>query len=152
MGARGPAPTPTALKIVRGNPGKRPLNKREPKPRIILPHCPDHLDESAKAEWKRLVKILTGMKVLTEADYMALANLAQTWSTMVKAQEQLSKTGVLFKTPSGYVQQSPLVGIVNNCISIITKLGQEFGVTPASRSRISANEDKESSNPFAEFG
>ena len=41
--------------------------------------------------------------------------------------------------------------VMNNCISIITKLGQEFGVTPASRSRISANE-KEDSNPFSEFG
>jgi len=110
------------------------------------------LDDTAKDEWERLVAILTSMKVLTEADYMALANLAQTWSTMVKAQEQLNKTGILFKTPSGYVQQSPLIGIVNNCVSIITKLGQEFGVTPASRSRIIASQNEKDSNPFAEFG
>jgi hypothetical protein len=40
------------------------------------------------------------MRVLTEADYMALANLCQTYSTLVKAQDKLNELG---KTPSGYV-------------------------------------------------
>ncbi len=30
----GPRPTPTYLKLLRGNPGKRKLNKREPQPQI----------------------------------------------------------------------------------------------------------------------
>src|SRR5579863_4705296 len=33
MGARGPAPKPTALVLLEGNPGKRPINKRQPQPR-----------------------------------------------------------------------------------------------------------------------
>ena len=32
MGRHGPAPEPTALKLVHGNPGKRPINKAEPRP------------------------------------------------------------------------------------------------------------------------
>ena len=28
MGRRGPPPTPTRIKMLRGNPGKRPLNNR----------------------------------------------------------------------------------------------------------------------------
>ena len=104
--------------------------------RSHAPRCPDHLDEGAKKEWKRLVPVLRRMKVLTEADWMALANLCQTWSTLVKAQEKLTEMGILYKSPSGYVMQSPLLAIVNQCVDTITKLSREFGLTPAARSRI----------------
>ncbi|MEQ8198694.1 MAG: phage terminase small subunit P27 family, partial [Clostridiaceae bacterium] len=32
MAQRGRKPKPTAIKVLEGNPGKRPLNKNEPKP------------------------------------------------------------------------------------------------------------------------
>ena len=143
MGYRGPAPKPTVLKRAEGNPGKRTLNAREPQPRSVAPRCPDHLDENAKKEWKRLVPILRRMKVLTEADWMALANLCQTWSTLVKAQVKLTEMGVLYKSPSGYIMQSPLLAIVNQCVDTITKLSREFGLTPAARSRIIARSEPE---------
>lgn len=143
MGARGPAPKPTALVLLEGNPGKRPINRAEPKPRIKIPQCPDHLDEHAKEEWKRLVRILRHMQLLTEADYMALANLCQTYSTLVKAQRKLSEAGLLYKTQSGYVQQSPLLSIINTCIETITRLCREFGLTPSSRSRIQLSAESE---------
>jgi P27 family predicted phage terminase small subunit len=136
MGMRGPAPKPTALVILEGNPGKRPLNKHEPQPRRVTPKCPAYLDENAAAEWRRLIPMLRRMKVLTEADYIALGSLCQAYSTMMKAQAKLSEGGLLFKTPSGYVQQSPLLGIVNACVETITRLCREFGLTPASRSRL----------------
>lgn len=136
MGMRGPAPKPTALVLLEGNPGKRPINKREPQPRQKAPQCPAYLDENAKAEWRRLVPILRRMKILTEADYIALASLCQQYSTLMKAQAKLSEVGLLFKTPSGYVQQSPLLAIVSSCTEAITRLCREFGLTPASRSRL----------------
>ena len=51
---------PTALKISRGNPGKRPLNDREPQPEGVA-RCPSWLCDVAKAEWKRLAGELRGM-------------------------------------------------------------------------------------------
>ena len=143
MGYRGPVPKPNEIKRAEGNPGKRPLNRYEPQPRLTTPKCPDHLDEHAKREWKRIIPILRRMKVLTEADWMALANLCQTWSTLVKAQEKLTEMGILYKSPSGYVMQSPLLAIVNQCVDTITKLSREFGLTPAARSRIIARAEPE---------
>jgi P27 family predicted phage terminase small subunit len=151
MGSRGPAPQPTALKVIRGNPGKRALNHREPQPRDAAPHCPDYLDEVARKEWRRLLKILRFMRVLTEADYMALASLCQAFSTMSKAQKQLTQTGILFKTPSGYVQQSPLFSMVNQSAELVTKLCREFGLTPSARSRVTTIGQNQSDNPFDEF-
>ena len=136
MGNRGPIPKPTVVEIMEGRPGHRPINQREPKPRATVPRCPEHLDERAKKEWKRLVPVLRRMHVLTEADGMTLANLCQTWSTMVIAQEKLTEMGVLYKAPSGYVMQSPLLAVVSQSVDTITKLSREFGLTPSSRSRI----------------
>ena len=105
-------------------------------PERKTPPCPAHLDVEARKEWKRLAKVLVRIRVLTEADGMVLANLCQAWSTMAKAQGKLSETGLLLKTPSGYVQASPLLVIVNKNIEAVTKLSREFGLTPASRGRL----------------
>ena len=151
MGYRGRVPQPTSLRVIRGNPGKRPLNDREPQPRDVAPKCPDYLDDVAKKEWKKLVKMLRFMRVLTEADYMALASLCQAFSTMAKAQDQLKQTGLLLKTPSGYVQQSPLISIVNQNAELVTKLCREFGMTPSARSRVMTHGQEANANPFDEF-
>ena len=91
------------------------------------------------------------MKVVTVADYMTLASLCQAYSTMAKAQEQLNKTGILFKTPNGYVQQSPLFSMVNQSAELVTKLCREFGLTPSARSRVTTIGENKSDNPFDEF-
>ena len=140
MGLRGPAPTPTAIKKAEGNPGKRKLNTEEPQRLPGVPECPDHLDAVARKEWGRLSPILMGMKVLTEADYIALGNLCQAYSTLIDAQKHLNKGGILFKTPSGYIQQNPLLGIIRAQTNIVNGLLREFGLTPSSRTRIAIRE------------
>ena len=114
MGYRGPVPKPTVMEIAEGRPGHRPLSRNEPKPAAVSPKMPPHLDEVGKKEWRRLVPILKRMRVLTESDGLALANLCQAYSTMVKAQQKLNEAGLLYKSPSGYVMQSPLLGVVNS--------------------------------------
>ena len=43
---------------------------------------------------------------------------------------------MLFKTPSGYVQQSSWLGIVNKQLQLMGRYLVELGMTPASRSRV----------------
>ena len=153
MGMRGPSPQPTALKLLRGNPGKRRLNPDEPKLEVKIPDCPEHLDEVAREEWKRLAPSLVAMKILTDADYIGLGTLCQAYATLIDAQLQLSKSGILYKTKSGYIQQSPLLGIVNSQVQIITSLLREFGLTPSSRTRVvAASSDAPPENKFARLG
>jgi P27 family predicted phage terminase small subunit len=147
MGARGPAPKPTAVRVLEGNMGRLPLNSREPKPMAGEPEMPKHLDREARKEWKRLVPILLGMRVLTEADGIALSILCQAYSTLIQAQHVMLKqtaaaeSALLMKTPSGYMQQSPLLGIINTQMDLINRQLREFGLTPASRTRIVASAD-----------
>ena len=41
---QGRKPTPTTLKVLRGNPGKRKINTEEPTLDVLLPDPPGHLD------------------------------------------------------------------------------------------------------------
>src|SRR3954451_21596185 len=149
MGLRGPAPKPTSIKRLEGNPGKRKLNELEPTPKAGAPECPEYLDEVARREWDRLTAILVSMKVLTEADYIALANLCQAYSTLMNAQKQMNKTGILYKSKSGYIQQSPLLSIIHTQTTIVNNLLREFGLTPSSRTRVAIVEPPKRPNPFA---
>jgi len=139
VGQRGPAPIPTAIRVLEGNPGKRPLNRQEPQPRPKAPKCPDHLDETARKEWKRLLPILRRMKILTEADGIALAGLCQAYSTMAQAQAKLNRTGLLYGKEGQPIRASPLLRIIHDCSERINILCREFGLTPAARSRLQMN-------------
>lgn len=138
MGLRGPAPIPTAIRSYEGNPGKRPLNEWEPQPKMVRPTMPRHLDAIARKEWKRLCPMLLRLLVLTEADGIALANLCVDYSILQQAQESLAKTGLLSKTAkTGMIHQSPLLNIIAVTTDRVTRGLREFGLTPASRTRIS---------------
>jgi P27 family predicted phage terminase small subunit len=129
-------PMPTALRVLEGNRGHRPPPAHEPQPRPVTPKMPAHLDSIARREWRRLVPILTDMRVLTETDGINLALLCQTYSRLIQAQQALSKSSLLLKTSSGYVQQSPLISIISAATEQLVKLCREFGLSPASRCRL----------------
>ena len=102
MGKRGPKKEPTVLKLIKGNPGKRPINKREPKPEPGLPKCPAHLNDLAKLEWRRVAKELDSVGLLTKLDRAVLAAYCKAWGRWVDPEEKLTELGSpLFKTPSG---------------------------------------------------
>src|ERR1700704_6383704 len=134
---RGRKPTPTYLKLLNGNPGKRRLNPNEPKPRNKTPTCPSHLCPPAKAEWKRLAAQLTILNILTELDRGALAAYCQAYGRWVEAERKLHETPMIIKLPSGYVQQNPWLPIANKQLELMHKYLTEFGLSPVTRSRVS---------------
>jgi len=136
VATRGRKPKPTELKLLEGNPGKRPLNKNEPKPEKKAPRCPSWLEPEAKKEWKRMAKTLEAIGVLTQVDAAAFAGYCQAYARWKEAEEFLSKHGTIFKTPSGYIQQVPQVSIAQTYLKVMKDFCSEFGLTPAARTRI----------------
>lgn len=134
---RGRKPKPTILKVLDGNPGKRPLNDREPVPNQGQPECPDWLDEEAKAEWERVVPELEQMGLLSPADRAALAAYCTAWSRWKQAEEMVRKFGTIVKSPEkGFPMKSPYLTVADQALETMRKLMVEFGLTPSSRSRI----------------
>jgi P27 family predicted phage terminase small subunit len=141
---RGRRPKPTRLKLLTGNPGRRPLNSNEPRPEAVVPECPAELGPVARREWDRLVGELAPLRILTNLDRAALASYCGAYGMWAEAMEAIQKFGTMVKSPSGFPVQSPYVSIANRQAEIMMRIASEFGFTPASRSRISAPpEDKD---------
>ena len=141
MATRGRKPKPTALKILEGNPGKRPINENEPIPPKGTVKCPTWLEPEAKKEWKRLAPSLEAMGVLTQADLTAFAGYCQAYARWKEAEEFITQHGSILRTKSGYVQPVPQVSIAQTYLKIMNRFAEQFGLTPAARSRIIAEDN-----------
>jgi P27 family predicted phage terminase small subunit len=138
---RGRKPVPTRLKVLAGNPGKRPLNQSEPQPALAFPECPSEVGPTARAEWDRLVPELGELGLLTHFDRAALAVYCGAYALWAEATAAIQKYGAIVKSPSGYPMQSPYIGIANRQAELMIRLASEFGFTPASRSRIVSRQE-----------
>lgn len=156
MSIRGRKPTPTHLKIVRGNPGKRQISDREPVPTPELPTPPPHLADEAKVEWGRVSEELYRIGLLSGIDRAALAAYCQAYARWVHAEVALARMAerdhhtqaLMVKTSNGNAIQNPLVGTANKAMNDMVKISAEFGMTPSARSRISMDNPAKSDNPF----
>jgi len=133
----GRKPIPTATKVLRGNPGHRPLNDQEAKPKTKakLPKAPSYLNDVAKKEWRRMGRRLFDAGLLTELDETALASYCQSYSSWVEANEKVQELGAVVVRMRGPVR-SPWVGIASQAWKEMTRMLGEFGMTPSSRSRV----------------
>jgi P27 family predicted phage terminase small subunit len=136
---RGPKPKPTKLKELEGNPGKRALNKQEPKAESAIPPCPNHLTGAAKTEWNRLTVELHALGLISKIDRAALAICCTAWADYVKAENKLKKQGEVIISDKGGMYQNPWVAIKKRSMDQIVKFYAEFGMTPSSRSFSSSN-------------
>ena len=132
---RGRKSKPAALKVLAGNPGKRRLNLREPKPDSSMPSYPEHLSQEAQIEWERIAPELARLGILTELDRAALAAYCSCWGRWVEAERHVRKRGMTVRAPCG-IKINPSVRISNNALQFLLKFATEFGLTPSSRSRI----------------
>jgi P27 family predicted phage terminase small subunit len=147
----GPRPTPTALKLVKGNPGKRATNQREAVVALAEPTPPSFLSDEAKVEWGRVVSTLYRAGLMTEIDRAALAAYCQSYGRWAQAERALARmaekdtlnSGLIVRTKNENAIQNPLVGIANKAKADVVRFAAEFGMTPSARSRVSANPDDE---------
>lgn len=150
---RGRKPKPTHLKVLAGNPGRRPLNKSEPKPEGDLFDAPEWMTESQRAGWAYAIANAPG-GLLKMLDRSTLTIWVVAEDLHRQASEAVAKLGILIKSPvKGEPMQNPYVAVLNKQAAIMLKASAELGFTPASRSRISMGATgAQDDNPFTEFG
>lgn len=142
---------PTNLKLITGNPGRRPLNKSEPKPGLKIPPPPEWLSKDARVEWEYIAGQLYAVGCLTGIDRGALAAYCQAYGRWEQAERALAEAakndpvnfGLTIETSNGNLIQNPLVGLANKAMQDFVRYAIEFGMTPVARSRIQAQAPEE---------
>lgn len=134
----GPAPLPSNVHMMNGNPSKKPAGalRDELKPDVILPDPPPHLLPEAKAEWVRLGPEMIRLGLITQLDRAEYAQYCQHWARWVQAElklQELQEGGLVETTPSGYRQIGVWLQISNRACEAMHRSAKEFGMTPSAR-------------------
>lgn len=149
---RGRKPNPTALKVLRGNPGRRPLNMREPAPpRVVDLAPPVELKGAAAAEWTRTAPELQRLGLLTTIDRQALIAYCVTWARWLEAEDQIREHGMVLKGRKGAPILSPYVGIAARTMQQLKVWLEQFGMTPSARSRVKTDPGDKPADRFAKY-
>lgn len=174
---RGRKPKPTHLKLVAGNPGRRPLNDQEPTPARTRPSAPAHVSDKARETWGYVTAILDRMGILTEADAIGVEMLCEAYAdklaaraalalpVVVKRKDKESGADVEYTIAEGgartylgfgkdgvMIRQRPEVAMIADADRRIRGWLAEFGMTASARTRVKASEPETGDEADRFFG
>lgn len=147
----GSKPKASVVKLITGNPGRRPLNDREARPSVVIPGPPMMLKGEALREWKRVTKLLAEVGLIAKLDRAIIAGYCQAWSRWTECERMLETTGMIVKAPNGYPMYSPYLAAANKALEQLRQFSEQIGLSGSSRSRIKANEPLGATDPAESF-
>lgn len=135
---KGRKPQPTALRVLRGNPGRRQINASEPIHEPLSTACPDDLaDPVARAEWDRIAPLLVIRGQVTTVDRGTLMGYCLKYAQWQALEAEARKHPFIVRSPSNYPIPNPAIGMANKAFGLMLKAAAELGITPSARSRVS---------------
>lgn len=136
----GPPKTPTHLRLVRGNPSKRPINKNEPQPPKGVPPVPKHFDKQGKYWFKRMAEELDAIGVISQLDGEPLSclwkRIPNTDITATRWRLRDIRTELETQTGDVMIKAHPAAIMKADAWKRLRAMLGEFGMTPASRSKV----------------
>jgi P27 family predicted phage terminase small subunit len=151
---RGRPPKPTAILKLTGNPGHRPLNDSEPVPPAGVPEMPRGMRKAAQREFKLICEPLREMGLLSSVDGKALMAYCMAYADVEEAERDIRKNGLCMFEDCGEAgtkkKANPAVSIKYKALATMKAFLTEFGLTPASRSRLKVTQ-KPVVDPGEEF-
>ncbi len=154
----GPQPKPAAIRLLEGNPSKRPINLADGiNPEVVLPDPPDWLNDDARLEWARTGAELVALGLIARMDGAEFALYCQCYgqlSQLERAFDQLQREAMkasedpvqaaarpfFVKTPTGFDRTAPIVREIQALREQVHKYQQAFGLSPAARMRVEASD------------
>lgn len=134
--ARGRRPEPAQAKVLRGN--FRPSrDSHGPAVPLGAPKCPAWLPKAAKAYWRDIVPQLERAGLISVLDGAAFSAHCDAVGRFEEVTRQLkSLDDMIDSTPQGYQVQHVLFQIRNKLWEQVLRSAQEFGLSPAARSKV----------------
>jgi len=160
MGERGPKPHPLQLHVLHGDPSKlgksriAALLDEAVRPPVEIPDAPRTLSKDARDEWDRIAPHLAKLGLVSQIDRAALAAYCTAWGDYTWAERRIAELnkaakktgdktgdpGRVWDTPSGYKQISVPLQIRNRAMEMMAKFLNEFGMSPAARTRVTPSD------------
>lgn len=156
LNQKGPAPKPTALKILHGETRPSRLNNTEPQPGLSSVVPPEDLSEEALEVWHELAADLIRTGVLKPWDAEQYGDYCEAVVSKREAQRHLDEEGEVIDYPvfnrSGEeVSARPVINpwwkVRMEAAARMDKGAAHFGLTPADRSRIQVNQGPPQDGP-----
>jgi P27 family predicted phage terminase small subunit len=132
LGRRGPAPTPTKVKILRGETRPSRVNYREPIPSSNVPKMPADMDAEAKVVWRRVISSMGHTGVIRVPDADILRCYCEAVSRYAQAARLYAGSGPLVRHAGGLVK-NPLHQVVRDDSDQIRLFARELGLSPSAR-------------------
>jgi len=133
VGRTGPAPKPTALRVLHGDRRSR-INDAEPRPRDLPPLKPAWLSPLAAEEWDRIAPDLAAMGTVKRIDAMGLAAYCEAVARLITGAKLVAEAGPLLVDRDGKVRRNPAVAQARDASYEMRMWAREFGFTPSARS------------------
>ena len=147
----GPRPKPTYIKILQGNPGRRPLPEDEPEPDGNLVDPPATMRDARQlAIWRQCIENAPEglLKKLDENVLMRFVAAQANWEN---ANDQVVRMGLIANGPGDVPMQNPYLSVLNNQARIMRACSDEIGLSPAARTRVKVTCKKKTKNAFAKL-
>lgn len=136
----GPQPQPAALKVLRGNPGHRPI-PREPKVDRTFPPPPKDLEPEAATHWRGIGRAYAKAGVVSTLDADVLRIYVEQFVKYRRAALLLAKQDLIIYTDKGR-ERNPLDIICRDSAQTLRMYARELGLTPASRVGLGRTEEE----------
>ena len=137
----GRRPQPTALKLLRGNPGKKKLNPHEPRPPAGPVEPPAELSMGARAVWAELAPVCLAMGTLTTADVRVFATMCELQSTLQRASGS--------KDASEAESLTVVLKLERDTATAVRPYYALFGLEPVSRAKVAAKPEEQKVSKWA---
>ena len=140
MGRRGPAPKPDQIKRLEGNAGHRTLKGTADAPEVEIPDTPTVVREDPLALelWLEQTRELKRLRLIARINMPVLMAMCMHYARWRRAEVKVKEQGEVIETENGYAVQNPWLTVSNKAHEQFLKAAQEFGMTPASYSRVVA--------------
>ena len=136
---------PTKLKQLRGTTRPDRMVENEMVVALVaeLPDPPEWLSVIGKNEWIKVCSELFGKQMLHQIDLRLIESYCNAMSLHIETEMMLREKGriQIYKNTDGtikHAQSVPYQKIANDALDRALKIAREFGLTPSSRTSISA--------------
>jgi P27 family predicted phage terminase small subunit len=138
--AKGRKRLPTAMKAAKGT--LQPCRTNDDEPNYIalseLPDPPEYLSQTGRDVYYGTAGDLQEYGILNRINFTIFVMYCTQVAIYYDAIENIHKTGVIIQDAGGGPRINPYVKIANDSLAALMRVACEFGLTPASASKVNA--------------